>query len=61
MILDGLRHIHETGKLPKNRSEVDHACREVLKISPLNSVAREWLDTCKERRQARKMSKSMRG
>lgn len=49
-ILGGLRHIHETGRLPENHTEIDNACREVLKIAPSNSVAHEWLETSKRRR-----------
>lgn len=49
-LLGGLRHIHETGKLPDNRAEVDEACRDVLKHDPTNTFAMEWQDTSKGRR-----------
>ena len=50
MIVAGLRHVRDTGKLPDNRAQIDEACREVLQISPANNTAHEWLDATKRRR-----------
>ncbi|WP_152608746.1 hypothetical protein [Croceibacterium mercuriale] len=50
LIVGGLRHLRETGKVPDNRDAIDDACREVLKLAPSSGVVREWHEAAKRRR-----------
>lgn len=50
VVMGGLRHIRETGKMPDNRAEIDEACEELMKTAPKSVVVLDWLDATKGQR-----------